>query len=426
MDAFDYRDGTLWCEDLPLPDLADRYGTPLFVYSQNTLLDHYDRLDQAFEPLSAALCFSVKSCSNLHLLRLLQTRDSWFDVVSGGELRRVLEIGADPARAVFAGVGKTDTEIRAAIEAGIGWFNVESEQELQVLTALATEADRPVRAALRVNPDVDPHTHVYTTTGKKETKFGVDLERARAVFTRQPSGTPVALTGIHLHLGSPVNRIDPYVLSIKKTLELIAQLRTDGHTVEALNIGGGFGAHYQASEAPSAAEYAAQIVPLLTGTNLAVLLEPGRCLAANAGLLLCRTTFVKQSGDRQFLIVDAAMTELLRPSLYGAYHFAWPVTPAGGLVPPHRGADLHLEGTSRVDVVGGICESGDFLAKDRWLPPVQRGDLLAIFAAGAYGFSMSSQYNSRPRAAEVLVDADTSRLIRRRETYDDLVACERL
>ncbi|MCH7813782.1 MAG: diaminopimelate decarboxylase [Planctomycetes bacterium] len=293
------------------------------------------------------------------------------------------------------------------------------------LTALAIEADRPVRAALRVNPDVDPHTHIYTTTGKKETKFGVDLERARAVFAYHTPGGLVALTGIHLHLGSPVNRIEPYVLSIKKTLELIEQLRNDGHPVEALNIGGGFGAHYQGSEAPSAAEYAAHIVPLLQGTGLAVLLEPGRCLAANAGLLLSRTTFVKQSGDRQFLIVDAAMTELLRPSLYGAYHFAWPVTPADGLVPPHRGADLHLEGTSRVDVVGGVCENGDFLAKDRWLPQVHRGHLLAIFSAGAYGFSMSSQYNSRPRAAEVLVEGDTSRLIRRRETYDDLVACER-
>ncbi|HUU94377.1 MAG TPA: diaminopimelate decarboxylase [Phycisphaerae bacterium] len=426
MDCFGYRGGVLHCEEVPLPEVADRFGTPAYVYSRRTLLGHYDRLAEAFGRLRPSVCFSVKSCQNLHILRLLGERGAWFDVVSGGELRRVLEAGGDPGKVVFAGVGKTDDEIRGALEAGIAWFNVESEQELETFIELAGRLGKPARAALRVNPDVDPKTHVYTTTGKKETKFGVDIERARAAFGRYGGGEYVELSGIHLHLGSPVNRIEPYVRSISKALALIEELRQDGHDIRAINIGGGFGAHYEGSEAPSAADYAGQIVPLLADRGLGVLLEPGRSIAANAGVLLARTLYVKQSGDRQFVIVDAAMTELLRPALYGAYHFAWPVVPGDGLVPPHRGPELKLPGTRCVDVVGGVCESADFLAKDRWLPPVRRGDLIALFAAGAYGFTMASQYNSRPRACEVLVDGGAVKLIRRRETYEDLVDAERL
>ena len=426
MDYFHYNDGRLWCEDAPLTELAERFGTPAYVYSSRTLTEHYDRLCEAFGLLSPAVCFSVKSCSNLHILRLLRDRGAWFDVVSGGELRRVLEAGGEASRVVFAGVGKTDEEIRLALEAGIAWFNVESEQELENLIALSAKLGKRVRAALRINPDVDPKTHRYTTTGTRETKFGVDLERARAVFDQFGRCDSVALAGVHLHLGSPVNDPGPYVSSITKALELIGDLRSRGHSIEAINIGGGFGAHYQGSEAPPPTRYADEVIPLLKDAKLSVLMEPGRSLIANAGALLARTVYVKRSGDRRFLIVDAAITELLRPALYGAYHFAWPVVPADGLVPPHRGADLKLPGTQRVDVVGGVCESGDFLAKDRWLPPVQRGDLLAVFGAGAYGFTMSSQYNSRPRVPEILVEGDGARLIRRRETYDDLVACERL
>jgi len=426
MDHFVYRAGVLFCENADVREVAERFGTPLYVYSRRTLIDHYDRLQAAFAPLDATICFSVKSCQNLSICRLLKERGSGFDVVSGGELRRAMEIGADPEKIVYAGVGKTDAEIAEALDARIGWFNVESEEELENLGRLAAERRCVARVALRVNPDVDPHTHAYTTTGKRETKFGVDLERAARVF-REFRRTPgLQLAAIHLHIGSPVNQVDPYVESIRKGLSLIERLRGEGHDIQAINIGGGFGAHYESEQAPPAVDYAEAIIPLLRGRELKVLLEPGRSISANAGVLLTRTLYTKASGDRQFLIVDAAMTDLIRPALYGAFHFVWPVQPARGLVPPQRSAALQLPGSVLVDVVGPVCESGDFLAKDRWLPPVARGDLLCVFTAGAYGFVMSSQYNSRPRAAEVLVDGDSARLIRRRETYDDLVSSERL
>jgi diaminopimelate decarboxylase len=337
-----------------------------------------------------------------------------------------LEIGADPARIVYAGVGKTDTEIKAALAAGIGWFNVESEEELENLAGLAMDSGTLARVALRINPDVDPHTHVHTATGLRETKFGVDLECARAVFRKFRGSKYLALDGLHLHLGSPVNTIDPYVKAISKTLELIDELRAEGTAINSLNIGGGFGAHYDGSEAPPASAYAEQIVPLLLGRGLQVLLEPGRCIAANAGVLVTRVLYTKSSGDKRFAIVDASMTELLRPALYGSFHFAWPVEPHGGQIPEARRADLRMQGGELVDVVGPVCESGDFLAKDRWLPPVKRGDLMCIFSAGAYGAVMGSQYNSRMRPAEVLVEGSANQVIRRRETYEDLVHTERL
>jgi diaminopimelate decarboxylase len=435
MDHFEYHHGQLRCEGVKLADLATEFGTPLYVYSRQTLLDHYDRLSAAFAPLSPTICYSVKSCQNLAILRLLKDHGSAFDVVSGGELARVLEIGGDPGRIVFAGVGKSDSEIAAALEAGIGWFNVESEGELENIgaiartrgaTATSTGIPAPVRCALRVNPDVDPRTHVYTTTGKRETKFGVDLERARRVFHETRGMAGIDLSALHLHIGSPVNTVEPYVQSIMRALTLVDQLRSDGFEVRAMNIGGGFGAHYDGSEAPPAANYAERIVPLLSNRGLDVLLEPGRSISANAGVLLTRVLYTKQSGDKRFIIVDAGITELIRPALYGAFHFAWPVEPHGGLVPPSRRKDLNVPGSQLVDIVGPVCESGDFLAKDRHLPPVKRGDLICLFSAGAYGFVMSSQYNARPRAAEVLVEGDAARLIRRRETYDDLVAGERI
>lgn len=425
MDYFQYQDGILHCESADLRAVAAEFGTPLYIYSQRTLLDHLDRVQRAFSKLDARICFSVKSCQNLSILRLLRDHGASFDVVSGGEMRRALEVGADPRSIVFAGVGKTDAEITDALRAGIGWFNVESEAELDNLGNIAVSLGTTARVALRVNPDVDPRTHVYTSTGKRETKFGVDLERARQAFAQFGSRPGLQLRGIHLHLGSPVNTVEPYVAAIHKVIELIDRLGRDGRRIEAINIGGGFGAHYQGSEAPAAGVYAEQIVPLLDGRGLEILLEPGRSIAANAGVLLTRTLYTKASGDRQFLIVDAAITELIRPALYGSYHFVWPVSPGKEHVPPHRGKDLQLSGTTSVDVVGPVCESGDFLAKDRFLPPVRRGDLLCIFSAGAYGFTMSSQYNSRPRAAEVLIDGSAARLIRRRETYDDLVGPER-
>lgn len=426
MDYFQYRDGVLFCEDADVRALAMEFGTPLYVYSKRTLLDHYDRLEAAFGPLDARLCYSVKSCQNLSILRLLRERGASFDVVSGGELARVLEAGGDPAKVVFAGVGKTEKEIRAALTARIGWFNVESEEELDLLAQLAGLTGVRATAALRVNPDVDPKTHRYTTTGKRETKFGVDLDRARPIFSQARRHEYLDLCGVHVHLGSPVNEVGPYVESITKVLALIDELRADGLRIRAINIGGGFGAHYDGVEAPPAALYAERIIPLLAGRDLQVLLEPGRSLTANAGVLLTRVLYRKSSGERHFVIVDASITELIRPALYGSFHFTWPVEPRGGAVPPHRSRDLRLDGTVQVDVVGPVCESGDYLAKDRWLPPMDRGDLLCVFSAGAYGFVMSSQYNSRPRVAEILVNGAAARLIRRRETYDDLVSAERI
>ncbi len=425
MDHFQYRGGVLHCEGLALPELAERFGTPLYVYSRQTLIDHYRRLNEAWTPVAPWLCFSVKSCSNLHILRIMRECGAAFDVVSGGEMARALEAGAEPSRIVFAGVGKTDAEIRDALGAGIGFFNVESEAEMDNLASIAESMGRRAPAALRVNPDVDPKTHVYTTTGKRETKFGVDLERARRVFHDFGRRRGLDLCAIHLHIGSPVNTIEPYVQSITKGLGLIDQLRREGFTLRAINIGGGYGANYEDHQAPSALDYAAQVVPLLKGANLTVMLEPGRMITANAGILLTRTLYTKQSGDKHFLIVDGSMTELIRPALYGSFHFVWPVQPAGGAVPPQRSASLNPEGGMLVDVVGPVCESSDFLAKDRRLPPVKRGDLLCVFTAGAYGFVMASQYNSRPRPAEVLVEGDRVRVIRRRETYEDLVALER-
>lgn len=420
MDQFAYRDSELCCEELSAAELAATFGTPLYVYSQGTLTQHYERFREAFAALQPLLCFSVKSCANTHICRVLRELGSGFDVVSGGELYRALRAGADPRTIVFAGVGKTDAEVREGFAAGIGLFNVESESELERMTALATAAGVVPSLALRVNPDVDPKTHVYTTTGKKETKFGVDLERAASAFRAFGRSTALRLRGVHLHLGSPVNEIGPYEAGIRKALGLIAALRGEGFEIDTLDIGGGFGANYRGGEAPAARDYAEAIVPLLAEQELNVVLEPGRAIAANAGILLTRVMHVKTSGARRFVIVDAAMTELIRPALYGAYHFIWPVR-AEGRVPPTRAELQPFDDLLECDVVGPVCESGDFLARDRRLPAVAAGDLLAIFTTGAYGMTMASQYNSRPRAAEVLVRGAEARLIRRRETYADLI-----
>ncbi|MBN1490228.1 MAG: diaminopimelate decarboxylase [Phycisphaerae bacterium] len=424
MDHFAYRQGELYCENVPVCQIAEAVGTPAYIYSKATLLHHFRQVRDGFAEVNPTICFSIKSCQNIHILQLLAQEGAGFDVVSGGELFRARQAGADMARIVFAGVGKRDVEIEQAIKAGIGWFNVESEAELVNLQRVAALLGATVRAALRINPDVDPKTHTYTTTGKKETKFGVDLERAMNVFQESVRQPNVRLCGLHLHIGSPVNTVQPYVEAVTKALLFIDELRVAGFQIEALNIGGGFGASYSTDEAPTATDYARAIVPLLHGKRLSILTEPGRSIAANAGILVAQVLLVKQSGERQFAIVDAAMTDLIRPALYGAYHFAWPVRPGEDFCPERRGADLKLAGTVEMDIVGPVCESGDFLAKGRHLPPVQRGDYMAVFTAGAYGFVMSSQYNSRPRAPEVLVDGAAYAIIRRRETYEDLVGPE--
>jgi len=424
MDHFAYRDGELYCEDVPVRRVADAVGTPTYVYSSATLTQHYRQIAAAFAELDPVICYSIKSCQNIHVIRLLAGQGAGMDVVSGGELYRALKAGAEPGKIVFAGVGKTDREIVEAIDAKIGWFNVESEAELANLIEIAAGRRATIRAALRVNPDVDPQTHRHTTTGMRETKFGVDLERARGVFKEFGPNQSVKLCGIHLHIGSPVNTVEPYVEAIKKALGLIEELGRDGFSIELINVGGGFGANYEDDEAPPPSAYAQRIVPLLRGRNLEVILEPGRSITANAGILLTRTIYLKGSGDKQFVIVDGAMTDLIRPVLYDAYHFIWPVRPGAGFTPSRRRRDAAPAGTVRVDIVGPVCETSDFLGRDRQLPPVSRGDLLAVFTAGAYGFVMASHYNSRPNAAEVLVEGSTFRTIRRRETYADLIAPE--
>jgi len=429
MDHFAYSSGTLFVEGMEVDRIADQVGTPAYLYSKATFLDHLHKIQQAYSGIETIVCYSVKACGNINILKFMAEAGSGFDIVSGGELYRTLQAGADMSQVVYAGVGKTDAEIVEAMNAGIGYFNIESEAELENLIRLAN--DRPPaqvgrpKAALRVNPDVDYKTHRYITTGKKETKFGVDIERALKVFAQYGENEYVDLCAIHVHLGSGGKTIDPFVIAVEKILPLIDQLREQGHKVEALDLGGGYGADYESDTVPSASDYAAGIVPLLKNKDLKLILEPGKSICANAGMLVTRVLYKKQGGSKKFLIVDAGMNDLIRPSLYNAFHFIWPARVADGFVPPDRRKDLAMKNLEVVDVVGPICEGADFLAKDRALPPVKRGDILAVFTAGAYGFTMASNYNARGRTPEVLVDGDQFSVIRKRETYEDLIALEK-
>ena len=425
MDYFNYKNGTLFVEDVSVEKIADQAGTPVYIYSKATFMDHLQKIQQSYSRLDTMICYSVKACGNINILRFMAEAGSGFDIVSGGELYRVLQAGGDPSQTVFAGVGKTDDEILEALAAGIGYFNIESEAELENLIRLAKQKDKRPKAALRVNPDINYKTHAFITTGKKETKFGVDIERAIKVFADYGNNPSVNLCAIHVHLGSGGKKIDPYVVAVEKILPLIDRLRDQGHTIEALDLGGGYGADYESDTVPSAAEYAAGIIPLLKDKNIKLILEPGKSICANAGILLTRVLYIKRGGSKKFIIVDAGMNDLIRPSLYDAFHFIWPAKVNEKFVPQKRNKDLQIDGTEVVDVVGPICEGADFFAKDRVLPPTKRGDLLSIFTAGAYGFTMSSNYNARGRAAEVLVDGKEYSIIRKRETYEDLIEPEK-
>jgi len=425
MDYFNYKNGKLFAENADVERIAAKVGTPVYIYSKATFVNHLQKIKEAYKELDTTICYSVKACSNINILKFMAEADSGFDIVSGGELYRVLQAGGEPSKIVYAGVGKTDKEIIEALNARIGYFNIESEAEMENLIRLAAQQKKQPKVAVRINPDVDPKTHRYTTTGKKETKFGVDIERARKVFTDYGGSKAVKLCAIHIHLGSAGKTVEPYVKAIEKALSLIKQLRSDGFTIEAVDIGGGYGADYVTAEAPTAADYAAAIVPLLAGKNLKLILEPGASIAANAAILVTQVLYLKTSGEKKFVIVDAGMNDLIRPPLYDAFHFIWPTKVDKKFVPPRRDRDLQLTGTEAVDVVGPVCESADFFAQDRALPPVKRSDLLSIFTAGAYGFSMASNYNARGRAAEVLVDGSQFSVIRKRENYEDLIAMER-
>ena len=426
MDCFHYKNGQLYAEDLDLTQVVEEVGSPVYVYSKATFLDHLTKIQQAYQGVDTTICYSVKACGNINILKFMAEAGSGFDIVSGGELFRVKQAGGDLSKTVFAGVGKNDQEIEDALKAGIGHFNIESEAELENLIRLAEHCECSTKVALRVNPDVEYKTHAYITTGKKETKFGVDIERALQVFTQFGQHRLVKLCALHVHLGSGGKSIDPYVNAIKKIIPLVDRLRSEGHVIESLDLGGGYGADYESGTVPSATDYASGIVPLVKEKGLKLILEPGKSICANAGIMLTRVLYTKQGGAKKFLIVDAGMNDLIRPSLYEAFHFIWPTQVSKDFVPVRRSKTLLFEGTETVDVVGPICESADFLAKDREMPPLQRGDVLAVFSAGAYGFTMASNYNARCKPAEVLVEGDQYKIIRKRETYEDLIALEQV
>jgi len=418
---FAHRSDGLWCEGVRVADLASAHGTPVYIYSQGALEWRLNRIQKAFAGLQPLVCYSIKANGNLSLLRILAEHGSGFDIVSGGELYRVLKAGADPDKVVYAGVGKSAKEIREAIQAGIFQFNVESPSELKAIDRLAGELGARVRVALRLNPDVDARTHAKTTTAKKETKFGIPLDEAHDLFAGRGSFPNVDLNGVHLHLGSPIYTVEPYRVALAKMADFIPRVRQTGAVVETLNMGGGYCISYDGREVITPFDYADVIVPAVRELNCRLILEPGRYIVGNAAILVARVLYLKEGwAGRRFVICDAAMNDLLRPALYEAYHHIWPLEG-----PPSpvffQGSGNHLK---KVDVVGPICESSDVFARDRELPSLEEGDLLAVFSAGAYGLSMSSNYNGRLRPPEVLVAGDESRVIRKRETYQDLVRGE--
>jgi len=427
MDFFNYKNGELYCENVPATTIAKEVGTAVYIYSKATLLHHFNQLKNAFAPLNPTICYSIKSCGNINLCKVLADNGSGFDVTSGGELFRALAAGGDPKKMIYAGVGKTDREIADAINVGIAAFNLESEAEIENVDRVAASLGKQAVGALRVNPDVDAKTHAKTTTGRKGNKFGVDIDRAEEVFERYRNLKNLRIAGVHIHIGSPVYEIEPYVDAVTKIIGLIDRLTEQGHKIEWLDLGGGFAVNYKNPEqALPVTEHAKALIPLLKGKPYKIALEPGRYIVGNAGILLTQVLYRKESGPKKFVIVDAGMNDLIRPTLYESYHFVWPVKPDAKNQITRRDESIVPVDGEVVDVVGPICESGDYLAKDRPLPQTKRGDLLAVFTAGAYGFAMSSNYNNRPRLPEVLVDGDTFKVIRRRETYEDLVAAERV
>jgi len=425
MDNFNYINGELFAEDVNVAKIAAGVGTPAYIYSKATILDHFRKIKKAFSGLDTTVCYSIKACGNINILKILAAEGSGFDIVSGGELFRAQQTDVDMKKIVFAGVGKTDEELITALKAGIGYFNIESEAELENLISLAKQTGTKTKAALRVNPDVDPKTHKYITTGKKESKFGVDIERAEKVFAQYGKNENINLCAIHVHLGSGGKTIDPYCEAIRKVLPFIDSLRAKGFKIEMIDLGGGYGADYQTGTVPGAADYAEGIVPLLKDKNLKLVLEPGKSIIANAGILLTKVLYLKQGGSKKFVIVDAGMNDLIRPCLYEAFHFIWPAKTANKFTHLKRTDKLDIKDLEFVDVVGPICEGTDFFAKDRAIPPVKRGDLIAIFTAGAYGFTMASNYNARLLLPEVLVDGKKFTVIRKRQTYKDLIALEK-
>ena len=446
MEHFRYRSGQLYCEEVAVDELARQYGTPLYIYSKATLQDKYRAVEKAFSAVSTTIAFSIKSCSSLGVLKVLRDLGSGFDIVSGGELARALRVDADARKIVFAGVGKTDEEIRLALSNDILMFNVESEAELDTIQNIAAEMGTVAPVALRINPDVDARTNVKTTTGKKENKFGIDFATASRIVRNIAVQPNVRLLGLDLHLGSPIYSTTPYSEALQKVSDFIREHRSPRAQLEYLNTGGGFGLLYRDQTVPSFQEYADAIIPFAKQCGCKLIVEPGRSIAGNAAILLARGLYVKDNGTKLFTIVDAGMNDLIRPAMYDAYHFVWPsrydgTPPAHLFASPEATAyfnreagdaesgmhtrEIQADGLALTDVVGPICESSDCFARARRLPLMERGRNIAIFSAGAYGFSMASNYNSHPRPAEVLVSGEEAKIIRERETVDSLMNGER-
>jgi diaminopimelate decarboxylase len=411
MSGFERGEGALLCDGVSLLEAAARFGTPLYLYSQAAIVDAYRTYDRAFASVPHRIHYALKANSNLALLRILAGLGAGADIVSGLEMEAALRAGFPPERIVFAGVGKTEAELLLGVERGIRDFNVESEEEISRLSAVATRRQRTARVSLRVNPDIDPRSHPYISTGLRENKFGVDIALAPAILRRARARPGIAVVGLQCHIGSQITDLDPLAAAAREVAALSRELLAEGFPLETVDLGGGLGVDYEGGGAPGAAALAARVLPELAGLPLTLLLEPGRSLVAGAGALLTRVLYLKENRGKRFVIVDAGMNDLLRPALYGAHHRIEAVVSREG--PPQT-----------VDVVGPVCETGDFLARDRALPPLEVGDLLAVRDVGAYGFCMSSNYNLRPRAAEVLVADGGLRLIRRRETFEDLIRTE--
>ena len=407
MDHFEYRGGRLFAEDVDVSTIAAQVGTPCYVYSRATLERHWRAFDAVFAGHDHLVCFAVKANANLAVLNVLARLGSGFDIVSGGELERVLAAGGDAAKVVFSGVGKTAAEMRRALEVGIHCFNVESVAELDLLNQVAGEVGRQAPVSLRVNPDVDAKTHPYISTGLRENKFGIDIREAPAVYRHARDLPHLEIVGVDCHIGSQLCEVAPFVDALDRLLALMDTLAADGITLRHVDVGGGLGIPYRGETPPSPADYAKAILAPLKSRGVKIIMEPGRAIAGNAGILLTRVNFLKPGEEKSFAIVDAAMNDLIRPSLYSAWQEILPAAPRN-------------DGEAQVyDVVGPVCETGDFLGKDRELN-IQPGDLLAVRSAGAYGFTMSSNYNTRPRAAEVMVDGGAFHVVRQRETLEDL------
>jgi len=411
MHHFHYIDGELFCEDVPVRRIAEAVGTPFYLYSHATLSHHFRTFDDAFHGFPHIICFAVKANANLAILRLFARHGAGADIVSGGELFRALKAGVDPKKIVYSGVGKSFQEIRQALKAGILMFNIESSQELGEISRLAGLLKLRAPVALRINPDIDPQTHPYISTGLKKNKFGINIDRALLDYEHAQKLPQVEVVGVACHIGSQITELSPFLEAVQRLRQLVEELDRRGIHIRYLDLGGGLGITYDQETPPHPREYGQALIKELEGLGVTLILEPGRVIVGNAGILVTRVFYTKDSEAKHFIIVDAGMNDLARPSLYGSYHALWPVVQA-----PRRELTASL--------VGPICESGDFLAKDRPMPDFQPGELVAVMSAGAYGFSMSSNYNARPRVAEILVKDREFYVIRKRETYAQLIRGE--